>query len=264
MGKRKKQEPFTSSAAVAEYVNKGKTPLQGRKLSSYLLRPAYGAYEVVLEHYRAQYTLGHLTDDNVFTFAVSPSELKTIRNSLVMTFHKLTNFTIYRVGVGEYYVRNVATGDKKYRWQNNIKSNGQELYEGLKIDLKTGRIVNPREPMRARINQDKRKVWLEQLNKFKFSLKAKVKMGVVDTILGEVLSNGWRQNPNKARVLEAIKQGEATTDFIHEYIANLDPYHRLYRSSGKLSGKVVHKLILGTINGNSVEYRKAFGVFEDA
>ncbi len=261
MGKRNRQEPFTSSAAVAEYVNKGKSPEKGRKLSSYILRPAFGGYEVVLDYYKiSRFQVGHLIDD-VFTFTASPETIQNFSNSTVMTFHKLFNFTIYRVGVGEYYVRNINSGSGKYRCQNNIKANGQEYFEGLKLNLRTGRIVNPREPMRARVNQETRKVWLEQLKKFKFSLKAKVKMGVVDTIIRETSSNAWQHGLNKGRVLEAIKAGEATTQFIHEYIVHLHPYNR---QRGDFTGKDLHKLILGTINGNSIEYRKSFGVFDSA
>jgi hypothetical protein len=253
---------FDTFAILDTWMKKARDPKKGRTASSYLITGnSTDGYTFELAYYGTpRFILGVYRPDNVFEFTAPNGSVVNFSNSLAMTLDNVVPLSIFRKAKARYNVRPKTDKQHDWRWKDPKGTKYQEYYEGLEFDCVGRKVLNPTEPVTARINKDNRKVWVSALRKFRVSLMVKARMGVIDTLLAEI--NPWnrrRYGNNTAELLSAIKAGAASNEVIGNYICNMNSWVR-----SESTGQDVAKKIMSTIHSNSVELRKAFGVFEDA
>jgi hypothetical protein len=160
-------------------------------------------------------------------------------------------------------MRNSVPGDwNDRRWKDPKGTKYQEYYQGLKVHCVNRRVLNPTEPIPARVNPNNRKVWLAALRNFRRALLVKARMGVIDTIMGELSqlkTTTYNHGRERDEVLAAIKSGAVTNEFITSILRGIRAYTR-----DRMTGLEVAERILSVIRNNSVQFRREFGVFGDA
>lgn len=221
-----------------------------------------------------------ITPDNVFTFTCSPH---VARQLAAVTFsssmYKAVPFMWQRVGMARYRVEHTSNLPSKTTYNNYYKQNqthvdwgymrtsAPEFFAGMKFNLLTGECLNKQPELSDTVNTEKRKVWLSSLRKFKFGIKARLRIGAFDPIL-KSLDTSRKQVPDWADpkwlnlLHDSIRDNQHPMELLQGIAANA-MFDRWYYHRGNIKPADVLKAVDEICTTHSIDLRKRFGVFDE-
>lgn len=170
-------EDFTHAAQL---ISRCRNPENGKPINSWcrIYRTVYGI-SFRLDSINAE--LGYLTPDNIFTFTLSSSQAYSASPIIMSGLHKVTPFAWDKEGNRRYIVKHTKTLQTS------------ELFNQLKVDYVTGAMINPQVVDTSTYVPEARRLWLRSLRQYKQGIKVRIKMGVFDNIMQEVIHERQRQ-----------------------------------------------------------------------
>lgn len=221
--------------------------------------------------------------DNTLEYIASSTLYRDRHNTISMSFHHVVPMQSVRVSTNKYRIGHVKwMGNKEVTYQqygtggtatyvrNNwekLRSEGQEYFEGVRIDLHSGEVINPREDMTTNIIPENRKTWLRALRNFRNGIIVRSKIGVFDGMIAEMgLANASKWNShvkwaNDAFNLLVTNMKEGTFE---DELMRLLVHHARYQNYGTITGQHVITATINLLKDNSVPLRREFEVFGNA
>lgn len=202
-----------------------------------------------------------ITPDNHVTFIVPEGKLRSIAASLSCTLHKVLPFYIVRIGVGRYKLHKL----RHVEYCSDVKTAGDEMFFGTVFNLSTGECVNPMPPKEPRkIDEDKRKVWLQRRKTFDEHLSLFARMGVIDGHISTFFplranipySYGYATDPDVLAGLKDVfmRDGVPTKELLISAV-------KAEAGNGRHTVHFVVAYIKRIVRRESVMLREALGVF---
>lgn len=212
--------------------------------------------------------------DNTLEYCASVDEYRSVHPTISSALDRIINVKSLRVGKNRYRLGHVkwlgrvttAWGSEIHDWKK-LRSEGQEYFQGLKIDLISGEVLNPRADMTLAINSDNRKTWLRALRSFKGGIKVRNRLGVFDALVNEMQlanANRWEHrmaipNENLEMLVRNMKAGTFEDDLMRLLV-------RYARGQvyGPLTGDGVATITYSLLKDFSIPLRREFEVFDNA
>jgi hypothetical protein len=208
-----------------------------------------------------------VTPENKVMFLQDATGIREINNTLSTNLYRLLPVFIVRMGKLRYKVESLATIKAKMEMDSNTHvwrstQEGVEVFNGLTLDLATGKFDNPKKDLSDRVDSDKRKKWLALLRGFKRGIKVRLKLGAFDKYIRD--SEGysgikWSEPQNIAMLTKAIEEQSFSEELLKVFVNST---HRWYNVNNFKAQHVADN-IEHILNDNSILLRKEFGVFTD-
>lgn len=209
--------------------------------------------------------------DNTLEYHASVDEYRSVHPTISSALDRIINVKSLRVGKNRYRVGHVkwlgrvmtSWGRETHNW-NKLRSEGQEYFQGLKIDLMSGEVINPRADMSLTVNPDNRKTWLRALRSFKNGILVRKKLGVFDAMITEMqLANANRWEHRTSVNLNILVRNMKAGTFEDELMQLLVRHARgkIYR---QLTGDDVANETYYMLKEMSIPLRREFEVFDNA
>lgn len=247
-------ENFTHAAQL---ISRCRNPANGKPINSWcrIYRTVHGI-SFRLESIKAE--LGYLTPDNIFTFTLSSSQAYAASHIVSTGLHKVTPFAWNREGMKRYSVKHIHS---KYE---------SDTFDGLKFNYVTGEAINPQTIDTSNVNPEARRQWLRSVKEYKRGIKLRIRMGVFDSIIPEVIRERSSQNRYEwsqpdwfsdhwlDRLANAIKYQDFSLDLLKgiTQTAEVSYWNR------SITSEEVTVTLDKLIKNLSVQLRVRFGVFE--
>lgn len=212
--------------------------------------------------------------DNTLEYCASVEDYRYAHQS-ISCLDKVIDVKSLRVGKSRYRVGHskwlghirTSWGVEIHDWKK-LRNEGQEYFQGLKIDLVSGEVLNPRADLTLNINPDNRKTWLRSLRSFKNGIKVRNRMGVFDALVNEMQlanANRWEHrismsNENTSMLVRNMKDGTFEDDLMRLLVR----YARGQVYSHPLTGENVALVTYNLLKDISVTLRREFEVFDNA
>lgn len=186
--------PFNNYKTMANYVSGGRSPYStGRKYTSAFRLVLRDGFIEIQNH---KHIIARLHQDDVLEFVATPRVIWSCGPSLSQNMGKLLPVGFHNFATGKYKVIHASqfrdmpafTGytTAEYTARHNayleVRRQAQEYFQHLRLDLKTGQIINPKD-MTPDTDETKRKQWLAGLKSFRLRLRAMVRVGALDGYL---------------------------------------------------------------------------------
>jgi hypothetical protein len=200
-------------------------------------------------------------------FLQDATGIRAINNTLSTNLYKFLPMFIMRIGKLRYKVESLATIKAKMEIDINTSvwsstREGVEVFNGLTLDLATGKFDNPKKDLSDRVDSDKRKKWLALLRGFKRGIKVRLKLGAFDKYIRDsegYVSTQWSEPKNIAMLTKVIEEQSFSEELLKVFVSST---HRWYQGSN-ISAHHVADNIEHILQDNSILLRKEFGVFTD-
>jgi len=152
-----------------------------------------------------------------------------------------------------------------------MKAEGIEVFNGIKFNLDTGECMNAKPTTEAQVIPAKRSDWLRALRVFKRGLKVRAKLGVLDTICRDVVSErqltktrydwvqpDWSNEKWIDLLFNSIKNNQHPTELLQGFVQSVtgDYYYTINKKTTLQAADSVCAEL-------SVQLRRKFGVFGD-
>jgi hypothetical protein len=212
---------FKSYDIMLHWINAGRSPEKGRQFNSSIRLFKRDGFIEIQNHGGA---VAHMYPDDVVEFVLPPG---AICSSLTQQLPKvvpvnLENFDTGRYKVVAHKAINNITLPLKYtsgeytEYHNKratLRREAQEYFQHLKLDLKTGQVINPKD-MTPEVDTEKRKQWLAGLKSFRLRLRTMARVGALDSYISEANSryNTFFSNDELELIANAIMSGEVSAD----------------------------------------------------
>lgn len=170
---------------AAQLISRCRKPEEGKSLSSWckMRRTVDGvAFFVSAHNHNYDTHIGYLTPDNIFTFTLDDNQAYHVSPSLSKGLHKITPFAWYRESTRRYSVR------------HKVSLKGSDVFDGLKFNFVTGEVLNPQRIDTKNVIPEARRQWLRSVKQYKQGIKLRIKMGVFDNIMQEVIHERGKTN----------------------------------------------------------------------
>jgi len=216
-----------------------------------------------------------LTRDNIFTFVASPH---TIRKVAAVTFssslYRAIPIMWQRTGMARYRVSHTAAipidSNRQYMAWSYMRTDAPEYFEGIQFNMLTGECINRRPDFNATINTDKRKVWLSALRKFKYGMKARIRIGAFDPLIQSQKNlprnnqscPDWSDPTWQELLYNSIKNNDFPMELLNGITAHA-VHDRWYYHRGNVKAADILTAMDEVCNTHSVDLRKRFGVFDE-
>lgn len=253
---------------------------RGKPLRSFANMTLEGGVYVISIH---GHNLAKVHPDNTLEYVASPELYRDRHNTISMSFHHIVPVQSIRVSTNKYRIGHVKwMGSREVTFQQygsggtatyvrkdweKLRAEGQEYFQGVKIDLHSGEVVNPREDMTVNIISENRKTWLRSLRNFKNGIRVRGKLGVFDAMINEMNvanTNRWDHHVrwvNEAFSLLSMNMKEGT---FNDDLMQLLVKHTRYQSYGTITGQHVVNATMNLLKDQSVSLRREFEVFGNA
>jgi hypothetical protein len=205
-----------------------------------------------------------VTPENKVMFLQDATGIRAINNTLSTNLYKLLPIFIIRMGKLRYKVESLATIKVKIEMDNNVWNStreGVEVFNGLTLDLTTGKFDNPKKDLSDRVDSNKRKKWLTLLRGFKRGVKVRLKLGAFDKYIRDnkgYTGINWSKPQHIAMLTKAIEEQSFSEELLKVFVSST---HRWFGKS--INVQHVADTIEHILNDNSILLRKEFGVFTD-
>jgi len=236
-----------------------------------------------LEFRFADFKFGELTPDNIFTFVATPH---AVRSNAAVTFasslYKAIPIMWQRVGTARYRVchtSQVPTSSSYNEYYNTqqtsmewayMRTSAPEYFAGIQFNMLTGECINRQADLTSNINTDTRKVWLNSLRKFKYGIKARLRIGAFDAIIETVkqLPKNQQQVPewSDPRWIDLLYQSIRDNNHPMELLQGFSShavYDRWYYHRGNIKPADILAVVDSICTTHSIDLRKRFGVFDE-
>lgn len=218
--------------------------------------------------------IAKVSPDNTLEYCASVDEYRNVHPTISSSLDRIINVKSLRVGKNKYRIGHVkwlgriltSWGRETHDW-NKLRNEGQEYFQGVKIDLHSGEVINPRADMSATINPDNRKTWLRALRSFKNGIHVRQKLGVFDGLINEMqLSNAnrWEYRTSfTGEKLDMLVRNMKDGTFENDLMCLFVRYARgqIY---GQIRGEHVSKAVFELLKDISIPLRREFEVFDNA
>lgn len=262
---------------------KAKDKNKGRPLKSWARLTQDGQDYVVSDR---GVPLMKFTPDNKLVFLIDGRVGSSHSVTLSQSLHRAVPLMWVRAGTGRYRVKHLKIIDKvsietspkdsTHRWGDSNwlspwkqMKTAPELFMGMTFDLVTGECINARKDIKESVIPDKRTEWLRKLRAFKRSIKLRAKMGVLDTLIKQVIeerkTTQWRR-PDWTSDLwidalyKAIRDEQCPTELLRGFVAT-SPYAPWRQTV--LDSDMVLKAADDLLKQLSIPLRRKFGVFDE-
>lgn len=253
---------------------------KGKPLRSFANMTLDAATFVISVHGQA---IAKVHPDNTLEYVASPTLYRDRHSTISMSFHHVVPIHSVRVSANKYRIGHTKwMGNKEVTYQqygtggtgtyirNNwekLRSEGQEYFQGAKIDLHSGEVINPRADMTTNIIPDNRKTWLRALRNFRNGILVRGKIGVFDGMIAEMdlaNTNRWDshvrwENDAFNLLVTNMKEGMFEDDLMRLLVR-----HARYQNYGVITGQQVVMATINLLKDNSVLLRREFEVFGNA
>lgn len=254
-------DAFRSHGEMLAFLKQGRSPTkQGRKVNSntrLFLRDG-NVIEVQVHKTR----LATISPDDIVTFTATPRQVWDKGSSIAWTLHKTLPVWVRNFDKGRYKVivkedlDTVASGPGSYYdLVRPAQSIAQEYFQHLKLDLKTGKIIN-RKDMTPTVNEDKRKQWLTGLKKFRVQLRVQARVGALE---GRFTSYQYLDSARTKHLADCIMTGQPDNDAIQHLIDATGTWRARNHTS---YGDAVVVTFENFVKSNSRELRVMAGVLD--
>lgn len=247
----------------------------GKPLRSWAVLKRNGEdYVVHMKNYNGYNEVGRFKPNNTFVFSMSISYAKSYSVTLSQALYGALPFWWNRVGTGRYEVASIPDVVSKYDGGNNrqvyhvLKELAVPYHEGLTFDLTTNKATNAQMLDTQTVVPEKRKEWLRALKVYKRSMYTKVKLGIVDSVLTELVTErkntrptewpcpDWHAEHWNERLYTAVKNNDTSLEMIKLFA--MSTRYSLYR--GMVISDVVQAFD-AIMAEQSINLRRRFGVF---
>lgn len=146
-----------------------------------------------------------------------------------------------------------------HKWRRSISTSW--YYPGLKVNMRDGMILNPREKPVPKVDEDRRKWWLGQLRLLRKNFHGKAKMGIGKPVQGE----GWTHRTEDERfkdAVEAVETGVATNQFVDDVVRHHSGHYFYYAETERYERRAM-SAYGAFLAANSKKLREHFGVIEE-
>jgi hypothetical protein len=248
---------------LSDVYSRCRKPLEGKMLSGWLrARKNNDAFILGMLNWNGKdVEFATLSKDNILEFTADVGAMRRISITLAQALHRAIGIRWNRVATGRYEVVTYA---------NHITKSVSEFRKGLKINIISGEILNPYIRNKEVADTDAKKVWLRSLKEYKKGLKARARLGVLDTIITTVLnersaSNGWSE-PNWFsdewidKLYLAIRDHDFNTDMLTAYCRSS---RRLHWTRPDVTANSTLAGFDQIVKDLSLQLRTKFGVFKD-
>ena len=261
-------ESYTDAANLFETA---KNKINGKPILSFARMFQSGdAYAIHI----GKLVVAKILPDNTLEYCASVDEYRNVHPTISSALDRVINVKSLRVGKNRYrlghtkWLGRVMTpwGRETHDWKK-LRSEGQEYFQGLKIDLVSGEIINPRADMTLTVNPDNRKTWLRALRSFKGGIKVRNRLGVFDALVNEMQlanANRWEHrismsNENISMLVRNMKDGTFEDDLMRLLVRHARG--QVYRP---LKGDDVANVTYNLLKDLSIPLRREFEVFDNA
>lgn len=266
------QAPIATYEEAKAFFNTARNKDKGKPLKSWaLLKQDGDDYAVHMKHWGAGLTeVGRFKPDNTFVFTMDTPTARRFAVTLSQALYGALPFWWNRVGLGRYEVCSIkqALPNLKDRYWDTLKEYAIPYSKGLAFDLTTHTAINAKADILSTIVQDKRIEWLRASKKFKFGVRTKAKMGIIEPIIEQVYQERMN-NPKSSwvrpdwfseywgeKLYTAVKNNDTSTSMIKLIVES--GYFSNYR---KMTTKEVLDSMESIFREQSLELRRRFGVF---
>lgn len=253
---------FNSYGAADEFFAKARNKEAGRPIgpSGWRLYKDGDVFRITLH----AYDIARIMPNDTLVMVA-----ETVQHGFVSVLPNILPILIQRRGKNHYRLHIRKQGGKPHDlkaygvndWAE-LHTKGLRLYEGLTIDLKKREPVDYVEPL-AVVDTDKRKVWLAQSRKVKRTLKTVAKLGGFQPRVDALQENRWVYQsltagaPSDIKIIVDAMMNDNIEPLIQR-MAETFKKHSYYELNTEEMGKIIDNVFAT----NSLELRKALGVFE--
>lgn len=151
-----------------------------------------------------------------------------------------------------------------------MRTSAPEYFAGIQFNMLTGECINRQADLTSNVNTDTRKVWLKSLRKFKYGIKARLRIGAFDAIIESVkqLPKPQQQVPEWSDprwinlLYESIRDNNHPMELLQGFSAHA-VYDRWYYHRGNIKPADVLHVVDSICTTHSIDLRKRFGVFDE-
>jgi len=216
-----------------------------------------------------------VTSNNTLTMLLSKGELLNHSNTIVLILGKVTSIMCQRFAKGKYRIgKGLEQGDGHWTWYDLKKENSQQYYKGIKFDLVSGLCLNPEPDESVEPIPEQRKVWLQELKRFKRGLKSRAKVGALTIHIQEAnvvrtannklswhkrqrLAVDWEQDKWRKKLIHCMKDEKYPPEILMAFVQSVEESWR--------HSNITQELVLETVDKiftqHSEVLRREYGVF---
>jgi hypothetical protein len=262
----KKARRFDRFGQILDFAMKGRSPYKNG-----VPFRTFGRLHVNEEHTEITFSVHDdkictITSDNVLTFIATDKTIRTQQYTLSSSFRSFLPVHFINFDTGKYKVchegttpkRRVMSYDGQYYefndW-NALRKSGQEYFQHLKLDLCTGKIINPKD-MAPDVNEDRRKEWLRNLKAYRLRLRTMARIGAFDNVVRERSYHNWWDGTHLNKLADAIMAQDFSPEAMQLVIARMGAWK--YRTVPP--GEAVVDVFESAVKSNSRDMRLHLGV----
>jgi hypothetical protein len=217
---------------------------------------------LVHQNWNKQPTVFRVYSDNIVEWLYTGGQMKGRAHSLVAYLMDVFPFAVARTGKQRYNVYPLAR-----RYSDVWNGTGYEVYPGLKFNMLTGEVLNPKPtPETSEVSPEARRVWLRALRKFKRVMRTRIKLGAINPELidrGRKLRREQGDSPDWAgadadMLYAALTKDEYPDEFMVKFAATA---HNFVWWSQQVQTEHLYKALDDMTSTASIEMRRRFGVF---
>lgn len=259
---------FTSHHAALKYVLAGRSPFKhGRPIAtSFRMFAVSSGLSTEVHLYHDDHKLAVFHPDNTVEFTAPRKTIWSSCYSIAGNIHKIVPVYFHRINTGRYGLvtpYDVDTLNKNgvtviNRWHKRAMQmiDKQEYFQHLRLDLSTGKIVNPKD-MAPVVDETKRKIWLDGMKAARLKLRAMARVGVFEN---RELSYRHYMTPEQIfHIADCIMAGALDEAAIDSIVSTVSHWKvRRFLSVGD----AVVAAFETTVKSNSAEMRTHVGVLD--
>jgi hypothetical protein len=207
-----------------------------------------------------------VSSDNILTFIATDRTIRRQQYTLSGSFRSFLPVHFFNFDKGRYrVVHETAVPKKQIKGYDGevfehpdwiaLRKCGQEYFQHLKLDLCTGKIINPKD-MAPDVNDDRRKEWLRNLKAYRLRLRAMARVGAFDNIEVARSYRSWWDGTQLNKLAEAIM----SQDFSPETMKLLTDRTGAYKYRNMPRSVAVVDVFESAVKSNSRDMRLHLGV----
>jgi hypothetical protein len=263
---RNKVRRFDRFGQILDFAMKGRSPY---KLG--VPFRTFGRLHVNKEHTEITFSVHDdkvcvISKDNIVTFIATDKTIRRNQHTLSGSFRTFLPVHFVYFDTGRYKIAHDSAMPKKqgtyydgrtfeYNDWKALRKCGQEYFQHLKLDLCTGKIINPKD-MAPDVNDERRKEWLRNLKAYRLRLRAMARIGAFDNVERERSYHTWWDGAQLNKLAEAIMAQDFSPETIQLLTARLGAWK--YRTM--IPGDAVVEVFESAVKSNSRDMRLHLGV----
>lgn len=243
---RNKYERFGTFKDILDFTLRGRSPYKhGVPFRS------FGRLHVDLKHTEITFSMGKdtictVSNENILTFVATPEVIRRNQYTLSSSFRVFLPVHFLNFDVGRYKVSHEAGFSRcmhtfndgatyeAVNWRD-VRKSGQEYFQHLKIDLCTGKVINPKDTTPT-VDEDRRRAWMKNLKAFRLRLRTMARIGVFDNA-ESAKTHGWWDEDDVHCLADAIMAQDVSPAVLQLLIdrARSYRYRRLSRGDAVMT-----------------------------